>query len=193
MIELELKAVVVDAAALLTRLAQIGAREEFSGELIDLRFDYSDASLSARDEVIRVREYRGRGGDGKCSLEWKGPSSTAAGYKRREEIGVSTGDAATTIAILRHLGLKVTREIDRDIHQFSLDGATVRLERYHAMDDLVEVEGEPDAIETAIRHLGIPREQFSSDSLADFTHRYEARTGKQAATHKPASGARQNA
>lgn len=182
MIELELKAVVPDPDALVARLRSFGAREEFIGSLIDRRFDYADGSLFSRDEVIRVREYRGQDGESQSSLEWKGPESRAAGYKQREEIGVQTGDVATTIAILTRLGLRQTRTIEREIRQYRLDGAVVRMEHYQQMDDLVEVEGEGPDIERAISQMGIERSQFTADSLAEFARRFEMRTGKVAIT-----------
>jgi predicted adenylyl cyclase CyaB len=182
MIELELKAVVPDPQALITRLRVAGAREEFIGSLIDRRFDYADGSLTARDEVIRVREYSNGDGDSQTSLEWKGPGTVRDGYKQREEIGVETGDARTLIAILERLGLREARTIEREIRQYRLDGAIVRMEHYPRMDDLVEVEGEPPDIERAIAQMGIPRDAFSSESLADFVSRYEQRTGRIANT-----------
>jgi predicted adenylyl cyclase CyaB len=178
MIELELKAVVPDADALISRLRTAGAREDFVGDLIDRRFDFANGSLFARDEVLRVREYRGPDGQLQTSLEWKGPESHTAGYKQREEIGVETGDAETLVEILARLGLKHTRTIERRIRQYRLDGAIVRMEHYEQMDDLVEVEGEGPDIERAISQMGIPRDQFTADSLADFARRYEERTGR---------------
>lgn len=182
MIELELKAVVPDPDALVMRLRSFGAREEFIGRLIDRRFDFADSVLFARDEVLRVREYRGAGGELQTSLEWKGPESHTAGYKQREEIGVETGDAETLMAILGRLGLRQVRTIERDIRQYRLDGAIVRMEHYEQMDDLVEVEGEGPDIERAISQMGIERQHFTAESLAEFARRYEARTGKPAIT-----------
>lgn len=182
MIELELKAVVDDPPALVARLRSFGAREEFVGRLVDRRFDYADGRLLARDEVIRVREYIGAEGEAQTSLEWKGPETHEAGYKRREEIGVQAGDAATLMAILAHLGLRQVRTIERDIRQYRLDGAVVRMEHYEQMDDLVEVEGEGPDIERAISQMGIAREEFTVDSLAVFARRYELRTGRPAIT-----------
>jgi predicted adenylyl cyclase CyaB len=187
MIELELKAVVPDAEALVARLRNFAAREEFSGRLVDRRFDYADSRLLGKDEVIRVREYQGMNGETQTSLEWKGPESQTSGYKQREEIGVETGDAETLVAILGHLGLVQVRTIEREIRQFRLDGAVVRLEQYEQMDDLVEVEGEGPDIERAISQMGIPRDEYTADSLAEFARRYEARTGKTAITGKVAS------
>ena len=182
MIELELKAVVPDPDALVTRLRSFGAREEFTGRLVDRRFDFEDGRLLAADEVIRVREYRSPGGELQTSLEWKGPESHNGGYKQREEIGVETGDAETLVAILTRLGLRQTRTIERDIRQYRLDGTVVRMEHYEQMDDLVEVEGEGPDIERAISQMGIDRAQFTADSLSEFARRYEARTGRKAIT-----------
>ena len=55
------------------------------------------------------------------------------------------------------------------------------LMRYPRMDDLVEVEGDPDAIERGIAATGLPREGFSSEPLREFVARYEQRTGGRAA------------
>ena len=48
------------------------------------------------------------------------------------------------------------------------------------MDDLVEVEGEPEEIERAIAILGLPRAGFNTDRLPDFVMRFEQRTGERA-------------
>jgi hypothetical protein len=57
---------------------------------------------------------------------------------------------------------------------------TVRFEEYPEMDALVEVEGEPEAIERVISLIGMPRTGFTSERLLDFMIRYEARTGRRA-------------
>jgi hypothetical protein len=83
--------------------------------------------------------------------------------------------------MLTRLGYEVTVEIEREIAQYELEGATVRFERYPRLDDLVEVEGTPEQIERAIAAIGLPRDGFSSERLPDFVRRYEARTGERAA------------
>jgi hypothetical protein len=84
-------------------------------------------------------------------------------------------------SIFERLGYTVIREIDREVTQYTLCGATVRFERYPRMDVLVEVEGPPEAIEQAIERLALPRAEFSAARLPDFVARYEARTGTRAA------------
>jgi len=49
------------------------------------------------------------------------------------------------------------------------------------MDVLVEVEGEPGAIEATIEALGLPRGTFTNERLADFVEHFEQRTGVRAA------------
>jgi predicted adenylyl cyclase CyaB len=178
--ELELKGVVDDEAARRRRLEDAGAHAVFQGRLEDRRYDTADRRLTASDEVLRVRTYTGDSGE-RATLEWKGPTRVEDGYKVRDEIIANTTDASALAKILQHLGYSVIGEIDREVVQYALERATVRFERYPRMDALVEVEGQPDDIERAIRALGMPREAFTADRLPTFVARFEARTGERAA------------
>ena len=180
MTELELKAVVPDVAEARRRVEAAGGRLVFEGRLEDRRYDTAERSLGARDHVLRVRVYRDAGG-ARAALDWKGPTGYEEGYKRREELTTGVADAEALVAVLERLGYVVTRAIDREIAQYALDGATIRFERYPRMDDLVEVEGDPAAIERAARATGIARAAFTAERLPDFARRYEARTGARAA------------
>jgi adenylate cyclase class IV len=181
MLELELKSVVADLAACRALVERAGGTLEFEGRLEDRRYDTADGSLTARDHVMRLRIYIAHGVR-RAQLDWKGPTSRENGYKLREEIGTSVGEPEMLAKILAHLGYVVTTCIDREIAQYELAGTTIRFERYPRLDDLVEVEGTPDGIEQAIAVLGLPREGFTADRLADFSQRYEQRTGRRAAT-----------
>ena len=178
--EVELKAVLDSWDSRRARLLCAGAVRVFEGRLEDRRYDTIDRSLAARDIVLRLRIYRDADGV-RAELEFKGPTGYERGYKVREEIGSTVADPEAIALVLAGLGYIVTREIDREIEQFELGGAIVRFERYPRMDDLVEIEGEPEALERAIEALGIPREAYTADRLTDFAARYEARTGKRAA------------
>jgi adenylate cyclase class IV len=180
--EWELKAVAPDWEALYDRLLSSGAELVFEGRLEDRRFDTETGDLIARDHVLRLRAYRDTAGRLlRASLDWKGATERRAGYKVREERSTPVGDPDATGAILERLGYRVSLAIDRTIAQFSLYGAAVRLERYPRMDDLVEVEGTAHAIEAAVKATGIARASFTSDRLAEFVARFEARTGTRAA------------
>jgi predicted adenylyl cyclase CyaB len=178
--EVELKAVVDDLAARREKLENAGAILEYEGMLLDRRYDLNSADLSSRDEVLRVRTYVSAGSV-KSYLDWKGPTEVRDVYKTREEISTRVDDPAALEAILSRLGFVAGMAIDREIAQYKVHGATVRFETYPRMDVLVEVEGEPDAIEKAIDTLGIARGQFTSERLASFVQRFENRTGVRAA------------
>ena len=175
--EIELKAVVDSMSARIANVERAGGRLLFRGRLEDCRYDTVDRQLRLRDEVLRLRVYRDERG-ARAEMGWKGPTYYENGYKVRDEICATSPDADTLAHILERLGFVVTREIDREITQYELHGAIVRFERYPRMDDLVEVEGDPSAIERAIASIGLPREAFTSDRLFEFVRRWQERTGE---------------
>jgi predicted adenylyl cyclase CyaB len=178
--EVELKAVVDDLAERRRKVEDAGASLSFEGKLSDRRYDFSSGQLSARDEVLRIRCYR-ESQSTKTYLDWKGPTEFRDVYKVREEIAIPVEDFDALQQILLRLGLALVSEIDREIAQYELGGATIRFESYPRMDVLVEVEGEPATIEAAIEVLGLPRGTFSNQRLADFVAAFEHRTGVRAA------------
>ena len=178
--EVELKAVVDDLTAARKMLEQAGAKLAFEGRLSDRRYDVESRELAQRDEVLRLRRYQGTGAS-KTYFDWKGPTETQDVYEIREEVSTLVDDFEALDQLLARLGFTVTMEIDRDIAQYDLAGATIRFETYPRMDVLVEVEGQPDSIENAIEALGLARGRFSSDRLTAFVGRFEQRTGVRAA------------
>lgn len=189
--EVELKGVVDDLPARRARVEAAGARLVLEGRLEDRRYDTPDRQLTREDVVLRLRAYRGTDGTAWATLDWKGPTHLESGYKVRDELSTGCADAAVLGRVLGLLGYIVTREVDRDIVQYELAGATVRFESYPRMDCLVEVEGTPAAIEAAIEALGLPRAGFTTERLQSFALRFWQRTGRSPATSEAElSGAR---
>jgi adenylate cyclase class IV len=191
--EVELKAVLSDPGTARMRLLSVGAVVRFRGAMSDRRYD-RNGELASRDEVLRVRTFRDAGGRSSAVIGWKGPTRRSAeGYKEREEIELAVGEAGgAPAAFLAALGYEAVYDIDRWVEVFEVAGAVVRLESYPRMDDLVEVEGDPAAIERAVAVLGIPRAEFTAEPLTEFVQRYELRAGAPAvlassgAAHAPA-------
>lgn len=177
--EVELKSVVDDVTVRRSLVEAAGGRLVYSGRLTDVRYDLPDRSLMARDHVLRLRVYEAAAGS-QVNLDWKGETRYEDGFKVREEISTTAGDADALVAILERLGYVAGMEIERYIAQYELHGAVVRFEEYPDMDALVEVEGSPDSIERAIEVIGLPRDGFNVDRLVDFVVRFEARTGRRA-------------
>jgi len=178
--ELELKAVVSDPGAFRERLRVAGAVPRFRGRMTDLRYDRA-GELATRDEVLRVRIFHDPDGD-EAILAWKGPATRSPdGYKLREEIElpISRPDADPG-RLLAALGYQPVHAVEREVEVYRLGDATARLETYPRMDVLLEVEGEPAAIEHAIAASGIPRSEFTAESLTEFVRRFEERSGQAA-------------
>lgn len=178
--EVELKAVVDDWEGCLARVRHAGAAPLYTGRLCDRRYDTADRALAARDEMLRVRLYQDST-PVRAQLGWKGATHSEQGYKVRDEVETDVRDGAALVRLLERLGFVVVREIDREIVQFRVAGAVVRFERYPRMDDLVEVEGAPEAIERAVAALGMPRAAFTDERLRAFVERYQARTRQEPA------------
>ncbi len=177
--EVELKCVVDKCDLRRSVVDNAGGKLEFAGKLLDTRYGDADGRLILADHVLRLRIYETEN-DRKGHLDWKGPTRYENGYKVREELSTSAGDPESLAAILENLGYVVIMRIERNIWQYSLEGATVRFEEYPQMDTLVEVEGSEEVIEKAIRTIGLPRSDYTTDRLTDFVARYEARTGRHA-------------
>jgi len=177
--ELELKARVDDPAALEAAIVEAGAELVFRGEMIDRRYDRR-GKLEKRDEVLRLRVYKPDDGRPFGVLGWKGPGSVRDGYKHREEHEVQVAQPEAARLILERLRYEVVVRIDRKIAEYRLGGAAIRVEWYPAMDVLVEIEGEPQAIENAVRATGLGRDRFLPEALPHFVNAYEQRTGRTA-------------
>ena len=176
--ELELKARIEDPDALRNALVGAGAELVYRGAMTDRRFDRR-GRLERRDEVVRLRVYHPADRSPEWGvLGWKGPAHRKGEYRAREEWESRVEDPKATLVVLRRLGYKVVRRIDRVVEQYRLGDATLRLEWYPAMDVLLEVEGAPDEIERAIAATGLPRDAFLPESLPYFTKAYEQRTGR---------------
>lgn len=173
---------VADPAQVRDRLLSAGARPGFRGLMTDLRFD-RQGELAARDEALRIRRLRQAEGREQTLIGWKGPTAvTALGHKQRRELEYCIhSDRLTPEALLEALGYEPIFLIERYVEYYHLGGADLRLEWYPRMDTLIEVEGDPAAIEAGIGASGLPRSAFSADPLTVFVGRYAARTGLAAA------------
>jgi adenylate cyclase class IV len=178
--ELELKIRVTDLTGLRRALRAAGARLEFRGRMTDRRYDRT-RELTRRDHVLRLRVYQPAGRRrAHAVLAWKGPASARRGYRHRSELEFTVSDPEALRTLLERLRYRVTLVIDRRVEVYRLAGAMLRLERFPAMDTLLEVEGSPAAMEHAIKAIGLPRHQFLSESLPYFTRAYRRRTGRPA-------------
>lgn len=171
-----------EPSAVRERLLAAGARPGFAGVMIDVRWD-RNGELTAGDEVLRLRTFCGAGGSERCVLGWKGPTGVSPeGFKERRELEYSvSSDRAPPQALLEALGYAPIHTIERYVEYYHLGSADARLEWYPRMDTLIEIEGEVESIEVAVRATGLPRDTFTADSLTIFAARFASRSGAAAA------------
>src|SRR4051794_40232372 len=112
MLEVELKSVVDDLERRRAAIEAAGAKLVFAGRLEDRRYDTTERTLNAEDQVLRVRVYRDSHGS-RAELDWKGRTRREGGYKLREELETQVADGDALVAILDKLGYVVTIAIDR--------------------------------------------------------------------------------
>jgi predicted adenylyl cyclase CyaB len=179
--ELELKAVVADPDAFRRRVRAAGASPGFQGRMTDIRYDRA-AELAMRDEVLRVRTFHHPDRRVEAIVAWKGPTlRSPEGYKLRDEIELPVGDGGPGPGrLLLALGYRPVHVMEREVEIYRLDRATLRLETYPRMDVLLEIEGDPAAIERAVAASGIPRGEFTAEPLVEFVRRFEQRSGQPA-------------
>lgn len=173
------------------RLKKAGWELVLEGEMSDRLLDTPDGRLFSADEVLRVRRISGAGRAVRTILTWKGPTRYENGLKVRDELETVAEDATVMLALFERLGFStVAMAIDRRIAIYETDSVHVRIEQYPDMDTLIEIEGEPDAIERRIGDVGLPRSSWVPWRLQEFVDRYEARTGRVARLASEESGVR---
>ena len=150
--------------------------------MTDLRYDRA-GELTARDEVLRVRTFHHP--DGRTEADPGVEGSHHALPRRlqaaRGDRAAAGGGSADPGRLLAALGYQPAHAIEREVEVYRAGRARpLRLETYPRMDVLLEVEGEPAAIEQAIVASGIPRGEFTAEPLAEFVRRFEERSGEPA-------------
>ena len=170
---------VADPDLVRSLLVTARARPGFRGLMSDVRYDRNGELLS-RDEVLRLRVFQHETAAWETILGWKGPTRiTADGYKTRPELEYDlrprTGPPEE---LLRALGYLPIHVIDRYVEYYHLGTADIRLEWYPRMDVLIEIEGDAPGIEAGLLAVGLPRADFTAESLASFAARYAERTGR---------------
>lgn len=171
-----------DPSAVRERLLASGAKAGFAGVMVDVRWDRS-GELTSRDEVLRLRTFFDPQGGERSVLGWKGPTGVSPeGFKERRELEYSvSADRARPEALLEALGYAPIHTIERYVEYYHLGSADARLEWYPRMDTLIEIEGNVESIEAAVRASGLPRDSFTADPLTIFAARFAASSGATAA------------
>lgn len=160
--ETELKFIVPDLAAMRERLDVAGATCTGSAFEDNVVFDEPTGRLAARGELLCVRQER------RSLVTFKAPRIGDPRFKVRDELEIEVSDAAAARALFVRLGFTRTRRYQKRRETWRLGEALVTIDEL-PFGTYCELEGTPEAIETAATALGLDlRDGLTSDYFALF-------------------------
>jgi adenylate cyclase class 2 len=145
-LEIEIKAALMDRRRVESRLRDLGARSRGEHRQVDLYFAHPCRDFGATDEALRLR----LDGDRQV-MTYKGPKLDARS-KTREEIEqpVDFDDMATT---LHRLGFRDFLKVEKMRSDFELDDVIISLDRVNGLGDFIELEVSDDDHERGLARL----------------------------------------
>ncbi len=117
-------------------------------------YDYADRRLRRKGTVLRLRSHGER-----ALLTVKRKVRNDTRHKVREEIETNVGDAKTVDRMLRAIGFVPWIRYQKYRSIFTKDSVEICLDET-PVGCFIELEGEPDAIDTLAKELGFVPEQY---------------------------------
>lgn len=159
-LEVEVKFLVADLAALRRRLLEAGA-QQVKPRLYErnVRFDDERQGLLRKGQLLRLRQ------DDGARLTFKGMAADDAQSeaKVREELEVTVDDFEMAATILQRLGFRAEQVYEKYRETFRLGAVEVVLDEL-PFGDFVELEGDEPAIRRAASRLNLPWTQRILDN-----------------------------
>lgn len=157
--EQEAKFYIAHLAALAARLQTLGAELKHARVFeSNLRFDFPDGSLAARQQVLRLRQ------DERVRITLKGPLQAGAEVTTRPEIEIEVSSFENAHALLEGLGYRVQVMYEKYRTTYALGGCEVTLDEM-PYGNFAEIEGlGAPAIRAVADQLGLAWQARTSDS-----------------------------
>src|SRR5262245_748447 len=178
-IETEIKLRLEDPERFRRRLELVGAVVRAPRHFEDNHvFDFPDGGLRARGCLLRLRVTSTQ-----AILTYKGPEQPGGPFKSREELETTVANAAETVKILNHLGLKVWFRYQKFREEYTLTVKEYPEPEVHvALDQTplgfyAELEGAPQCIRASAAQMGFNEAEFIRDSYYSLYIRSCERSG----------------
>ena len=133
--EVEVKVRNIDKRKILERIDKLGAIKNFSGKVIDFRFDTPDRRLSKQGKALRIRQ-KGR----HIYLNLKGKKKSIENITGRDEIGVRILNLKIMHKILNELGYIKIFELSKYRTEYKLEDVKFDIDEYIGMKPILEIE-----------------------------------------------------
>jgi len=136
MSEVEIKIRNIDKNEIIQKIENMGAKKNFTGRVIDFRFDTPDRRLSKQGKALRIRQ-KGR----HIYLNLKGKKKAIDNIVDREEIGVKVNNARVMHKILNDLGYVKIFEMNKYRTEYKLEDVKFDIDEYIGMTPILEIDG----------------------------------------------------
>jgi len=152
--EVEVKIRNIRKEEIIKKIEELGAVKNFSGRIIDFRFDTQDRELSKQGKALRIRQ------KGKyIFLNLKGKKKSLDNIVDRDEIGVKISNFKTMQKILNELGYVKIFELNKYRTEYKMDDIKFDLDEYVGLEPILEIESDShEKVENYIKILEINKE-----------------------------------
>ena len=133
--EVEVKIRNIDKNEIIRKVESMGAVKNFTGRVIDYRFDTPDRRLSKQGKALRIRQ-KGR----HVYLNLKGRKKAVDNITGREEIGLKLSNFKTMYRILNELGYVKIFELNKYRTEYKLGDVKFDIDEYVGMTPMLEIE-----------------------------------------------------
>ncbi|OHD63096.1 MAG: hypothetical protein A2176_08315 [Spirochaetes bacterium RBG_13_51_14] len=134
MLEIEIKSPCDDYAAVIEKLASLGARRTGKKKEYDRYLNHPARDFKNSDEALRVRQV-----DERIVLTYKGPKIGTVSKTRIEE-EVTVGDIDAILSILRLLGFSESGMVVKERETFVLGDIAICIDNVEGLGNFVELE-----------------------------------------------------
>jgi predicted adenylyl cyclase CyaB len=135
--EVEVKVRDIDKNYMIRKIENLGAKKNFTGRIIDYRFDTPDRKLSKQGKALRVRQ-KGR----HIYLNLKAKKKSQENITKREELGVKVNNSKVMQRILNELGFIKIFELNKYRTEYKLGDMKFDIDEYVGMNPMLEIESD---------------------------------------------------
>lgn len=168
--ECEIKILGIDVEELIKKLEFFGAKKTFDGMYKVHYFDYPDARIRGKGELLRIREIIG----GQSEVVFKANKRIENGMKVYDEYEFEIGDFEAIFQVFKNMGLKETLYYEKKRKLYELPGAKIEIDTYPKVSPYCEIET-PDKglFDELIRKLELQGFEISTETVSElFLRKY---------------------
>ncbi len=154
--EIEIKVRNIDKRIIINKIEKLGAKKNFTGKVIDYRYDTPERDLSKQGKALRIRQ------KGKYFfLNLKGKKKSIQNIIGRDEIGVRISNFNIMQKILEELGYIKIFELNKYRTEYKLGDITFDIDEYVGLPPMLEIESDSyDKVKSYVKKLNIKEEDM---------------------------------